>query len=307
MLWTEKYRPTTLSSIILPPRIADQLAPFVTKGEIPNLLFFGPAGSGKTTVAKALCKTLGFDYIFINGSDERNIDVLRNKIRNFASTVSFEPGKHKVVIIDEADYLNPTSTQPALRAFIEEFSDNCRFILTCNYVNKILEPVRSRLTLFDFNIGTAELPALQGAMAKRLFTILDDENITYEEKVVFEVIVKYAPDWRKIISECQRYSASGKIDSGIFIDVQEESYNELYRALREKDFKGMRKWVGENTSLDANVVYRKLFDNIKAYSQDVKRAPPVILTIAEYAYKHNFVVDPEINLVACCIEIMGVL
>ena len=302
-LWVEQYRPKTISETILPPKLKHVFQGIIDAGEIPNMILSGSAGLGKTTVARALCNELNLDFIFINGSDERNIDTLRNKIRQFASTVSLTGGM-KVVILDEADYLNPQSTQPALRGFIEEFSNNCRFILTCNFKNKIIEPLHSRCSVYDFSYDSKQLPQLCAQFFSRLTNILDENGIEFEKKSIAALIQKHAPDWRRCLNECQRYSVAGKIDDGILSNMEVENFEILVNALREKQFKTMRKWVAQNIDLSPTTIMRKLYDSMNKYVQP-ESTPQLILILAEYDYKQAFVSDQEVNLVACLTEIMG--
>lgn len=300
-LWVEKYRPRKLEDCILP---ADQRAifeEFVAKGEIQNMLLCGGAGMGKTTVARALCEELDTDYLIINGSEESGIDVLRTKIKQFASTVSFS-GKTKVIILDEADYLNPNSTQPALRGFIEEFSKNCRFIFTCNFKNRIIQPLHSRCSVIEFKYSKNEKPKLAAKFLKRIQFILENENISFDEKVVAALLLKYFPDYRRVINELQRYSVSGSIDEGILARVGELNLQELIESLKEKDWKKMRTWVVNNIDNDPQSVFRKIYDELVPQVQQV---PELVLILADYQYKAAFVADHEINLVACLTEIMA--
>jgi len=304
-LWTEKYRPRAIADCILPDGLAKTFEAIVASGEMQNLLLCGTAGLGKTTVARALCNELGVDFIVINGSEESGIDVLRNKIRQFASSISLEGnGKPKVVILDEADYLNPQSTQPALRGFIEEYSSNCRFILTCNFKNRIIEPLHSRCSVIEFNTPKTVMATLAGKFMKRLETILKAENIAFEPKVLADLIWRYAPDWRRVISECQRYSSSGKIDTGILVNLSDENVGHLMKALKEKDFKTMRSWVVSNADLEPTAIFRKIFDNMVEYAKPAS-VPQIVLILADYQYKEAFVADHEINLVACMTELMA--
>jgi len=300
-LWVEKYRPRKIDDCILPDDLKNTFQKFVDQDNIPNLLLSGTAGTGKTTVARALCDELGCDYIVINGSEESGIDVLRTKIKDFASTVSLA-GKVKIVILDEADYLNPNSTQPALRGFIEEFSKNCRFIFTCNYKNRIISPLHSRTTVIDFKITKDDRPKIAARFFKRVVEILENENIPFEEKVVAELINKHFPDYRRTLNELQRYSSSGAIDSGVLSNVSEENLKILVSSLREKDFKKMRTWVVNNLDNDPSVLFRLLYDNLVS---EVVQVPQLILLLADYQYKAAFVADAEINLVACLTEIMA--
>lgn len=301
-LWVEKYRPHRIDDCILPDEMKNTFKEFVAQGQIPNMLLCGGAGMGKTTVARALCEELGCDYTIINGSLDRNIDILRNEIRSFASTVSFA-GKTKVVILDEADYLNPQSTQPALRGFIEEFSKNCRFIFTCNYKNKIIPALHSRTTVVEFKLAKSDRPRLAAAFFNRVTEILETEKINCPNpKVQAKLIEKYFPDYRRILNELQRYSSSGVIDEGILINLADVNTKELVDALKEKDWKKMRQWVVNNLDNDPGVIFRKLYDSL---TEHVKTVPQLVLLIADYQYKAAFVADAEINLVACLTEIMA--
>jgi DNA polymerase III delta prime subunit len=300
-LWVEKYRPQTISECVLPNRLKEVFQSFVDQKEIPNMLLCGTAGTGKTTVARALCNELDCDYIVINGSDESGIDVLRTKIRDFASTVSFG-GKTKVVILDEADYLNPNSTQPALRAFIEEFSQNCRFIFTCNFKNRIIEPLHSRTTVVEFKLKKEEKPQMASAFMGRISNILGEENIEYSEKVLAELLMKYFPDYRRTLNELQRYSKFGAIDEGILSNIAEVNMKGLCDSLKDKDFKKMRQWVSNNVDTDPQGLYRKIYDTLL---DKVVQVPHLVLLIADYQYKSAFVADQEINLTACLVDIMA--
>mgnify|MGYP001229833206 FL=1 len=300
-LWVEKYRPQTISDCILPDGLKQTFQEYVDAGEISNMLLCGTAGTGKTTVARALCNELGCDYIVINGSDESGIDVLRTKIRDFASTVSFE-SKAKVVILDEADYLNPNSTQPALRAFIEEFSGNCRFIFTCNFKNRIIEPLHSRTSVIDFKIDKKDRPEMAQKFMGRMQYILTQEGIPYEQNVLAELLMKHFPDYRRVINELQRYSRSGSIDSGILSNIAEINTKGLIDSLKDKDWKKMRQWVVNNVDNDPQGVYRKVYDSL---IDKVKQVPHLVLLIADYQYKSAFVADQEINLTACLTDIMA--
>lgn len=300
-LWVEKYRPRTLDECILPDAQKDVFKQFVASGEIPNMLLCGTAGTGKTTVARALCNELGCDYIVINGSEESGIDVLRTKIKNFASTVSFE-GKPKVVILDEADYLNPNSTQPALRAFIEEFSKNCRFIFTCNFKNRIIAPLHSRTTVVEFKLVNGQKKKMATKFHKRMMDILKTEGVEYNDKVLAELLMKHFPDYRRVLNELQRYSVGGAIDEGILSNLSELNTKALADALAEKDWKKMRQWVANNVDSDPQSVYRKVYDTLL---ERVKQVPQFVLIIADYQYKAAFVADQEINLTACLTEIMA--
>ena len=301
-LWVEKYRPHAIEDCILPDEVKEQFNTFIEKGEIPNLLLSGSAGTGKTTLARALCEELGCDYIVINGSDEgRQIDTLRTKIKSFASAVSFE-GKTKVVILDEADYLNKDSVQPALRAFIETFSENCRFIFTCNYSNRIISPLHSRTTVIDFKIPPSDRPVLASKFLKRMEYILNTEGVEFSQRVLSELLMKYFPDYRRVINELQRYSVSGKIDEGILSNFQEINAKALIESLREKDWKKMRQWIANNVDTDPQHIFRQIYDIL---IPEVKGIPHLVLLIADYQYKAAFVADQEINLTACLTEIMA--
>jgi len=303
-LWVEKYRPKTIDECILPPSIKKTFQDFLNKGEIPNMLLAGPAGCGKTTVAKALCNQLGADYYVINGSDEgRFLDTVRNTAKNFASTVSLSStAKHKVIIIDEAD--NTTNdVQLLLRAFIEEFSGNCRFIFTCNFKNKILEPLHSRTTVVEFSIKGKDRQGLAASFFKRVQEILDAEGIKYDNKVLVELINKHFPDWRRVLNECQRYSSSGSIDSGVLATFSDVKVNDLVKKLKEKDFPEVRKWVVNNLDNDTAVLLRRIYD--ACYDSMVPNSiPAAVLTLAKYQYQMAFVADQEINMLACLTEIM---
>lgn len=300
-LWVEKYRPKTVDECILSKQQKEYFKNLVKNGEIQNMLLCGTAGTGKTTVARALCEELNSDYIIINGSEESGIDVLRTKIKQFASTVSFT-GNTKVVILDEADYLNPNSTQPALRGFIEEFANNCRFIFTCNFKNRIIAPLHSRCAVVEFKIPNREKPIIAGEFFKRLTGILDDENIKYDQKVVAKVVEKHFPDFRRTLNELQRYGQSGSIDEGILVNLSDANMNDLVQSVKEKDWKKMRAWVVSNLDNDPSSLFRKIYDTFVPLTNQV---PQLVLTIADYQYKSAFVADQEINLVACLTEIMA--
>ena len=306
LLWVEAYRPSTIDECILPAEIKNTFKSILKQGEIPNLLLSGTAGTGKTTVAKALCNELDLDVMMINGSDEgRSIDTVRNQIKSFASTVSLsETNKPKVVIVDEADYMNAESVQPALRNFIETFSNNCRFIFTCNYKNKIIPAIHSRCTVINFSIQNKDKQNLAGLFHKRLSTILEQENIEFDPKVLAELIVKYYPDFRRTINELQRYSVSGKIDTGILVTISEANLQSLNQSLKGKKFNDMRKWVVDNIDQDPAGLYKELYQNFYGALQP-QSIPPMIILLAEYQYKNAFVADPELNMVACLTEIMG--
>ena len=303
-LWVEKYRPKTIEECILPTETKKTFKSFLDKGEIPNMLLAGPAGCGKTTVAKALCNELGVDNYVINGSDEgRFLDTVRNTAKNFASTVSLSStARHKVIIIDEAD--NTTNdVQLLLRAFIEEFHGNCRFIFTCNFKNKILEPLHSRTTVVEFGINGKQKPAIAAAFFKRIQEILDTESIEYDNKVLVELINKHFPDWRRVLNECQRYAASGKIDSGILATFSDVKVNDLVKKLKEKDYPEVRKWVVNNLDNDTSVLLRRIYD--ACYDSMVPSSiPSAVLCLARYQYQMAFVADQEINMLACLTEIM---
>jgi DNA polymerase III delta prime subunit len=301
LLWVEKYRPAKIEDCILPDGIKETFQEFVKRKEIPNLLLSGTAGVGKTTVAKALCNEVGCDYIIINGSDESGIDVLRNKIKNYASSVSLMGGR-KVVIIDEADYLNPNSTQPALRGAIEEFASNCSFIFTCNFKNRIIDPIHSRCSVIDFKINGSK-PKLAAQLFKRVENILSQEGVTYDKEVVAAVITKHFPDNRRILNELQRYSVAGTIDKGILASVSDIQLADLLRALKEKDFASARKWVTNNLDNDPARIFRKLYDSLYE-SLKPQSVPQLVLILAKYQYQAAFVADSEINLIACLTEIM---
>ena len=304
-LWVEKYRPRKIQDCILSEDLKNTFLEFVKKKEIPNLLLSGTAGTGKTTVARALCEEIGVDYIIINGSDEgRQIDTLRNKIKNFASTISLtKEANHKVVIIDEADYMNAESVQPALRNFIETFFNNCRFIFTCNYKNKIIPALHSRCTVIDFRIVNGQKVKTATQLMDRLSITLKDEGVEFDKKVLAEVIQKYYPDFRRTINELQRYSVRGKIDSGILFSLSEENNKDLIVKLKDKDFNGMRKWVIQNLDKEPSSLFSSIYDNLYEYLEP-KSIPQAVLIIAGYQYKAAFVADQEINMVACLTEIM---
>tara|TARA_Y100000817_G_scaffold86838_1_gene67453 strand:+ start:885 stop:1835 length:951 start_codon:yes stop_codon:yes gene_type:complete len=303
-IWCQKYRPRTIDECILPKPLKDTFKDFLSNGDIPNLLFSGSAGTGKTTVARALCEELGCDYIIINGSESGNIDTLRNDIRNFASGVSFtNTGKRKIVILDEADYLNPSSTQPALRGFIEEFSQNCGFILTCNFKNRIIEPIHSRCSVIDFRFSKQDSPKLALHFLKRTIEILEKEDVKYSEKVLVELITKHFPDFRRILNELQRYSVSGEIDAGILTNISEKSIKDLMGFLKEKNWKEMRKWVVNNLDSDPSRVFRLVYDGL-FNAVKPQSIPKAVITLADYQYKAAFVADAELNMVACLTELM---
>ena len=302
-LWVEKYRPKIVSDTILPKNLKETFQKIVDSGKLPNMLFTGTAGLGKTTIAKAICNELNLDYIVINGSEEGNIDTLRGKIKQFASSVSLQ-GDVKVVILDEADYLNPQSTQPALRGFIEEFSANCRFILTCNFKNRIIQPLHSRCTVIEFNIAKKDMPVLCNQFHNRVKTILGAEKVDHDPKIVAELIMKHQPDWRRVINELQRYGSGGIIDSGILVNLADDSIDDLIKFLKLKDFRKMRQWVADNMDSEPAAIFRKLYDTMYEYV-DGKSIPQLVLILADYQYKNSFVADHELNLVACLTEIMA--
>ena len=303
-IWVEKYRPQTIEECILPESIKKTFRDFLSSGEIPNMLLSGPPGIGKTTVAKALCNQLGVDFYVINGSDEgRFLDTVRNNAKNFASTVSLtSEASHKVIIIDEAD--NTTSdVQLLLRASIEEFSSNCRFIFTCNYKNKIIQPLHSRCTVIDFSVNKRDKPSIAAQFFSRINEILTQENIRSDKKVVAELINKHFPDWRRVLNECQRYSVGGEIDSGILASFSDISINDLTKNLKEKNFPEVRKWVSTNLDNDTTLLFRRIYDSF--YETLVASSiPAAILILAKYQYQVAFVADQEINMLACLTEIM---
>ena len=302
-LWVEKYRPSKIDDCILPKNLKETFKQFVQTGELPNFLFCGTAGVGKTTVAKALCNEIGAEYLLINGSEESGIDVLRTKIKSFASTVSLTDSK-KVVILDEADYLNPNSTQPALRAFIEEFSNNCRFIFTCNFKNRIIEPLHSRCSVVDFKIENAEKQEIAASFFKRTMGILKQENIEADQKVVAELVTKHFPDWRRVLNELQRYSVSGKIDAGILVNITEDSFKELVKHMKEKNFTEVRKWVAKNGDSETINIFKQLY-NTASENMESASIPQLVLILADYQYKAAFVADHELNLMAALTEVMA--
>ena len=300
-LWVEKYRPQTIDECILDSSLKDTFNKIAESGEIPNMLFTGTAGLGKTTVAKALCNMLDLDYIVINGSEEGNIDTLRGKIKQFASTVSLQGGI-KVVILDEADYLNPQSPQPALRGFIEEFANNCRFILTCNFKNRIIEPLHSRCGVYEFNGGDKQ--QLCNDFFVRCQGILSGEGVTYDKPALAELIMKHYPDWRRVLNELQRYSLSGKIDAGVLNNISDKNYNDLFSCIKNKNFKKMRSWVVNNIDTDASAIFRSIYDRMQDHIKP-SSIPQLVLILADYQYKNAFVADHELNVVACLTEVMA--
>ena len=302
-LWVEEYRPQNINSCILPKSLKKTFSEFVEQDNIPNLILSGGAGVGKTTVAKAMLTEMGCTYMMINGSEESGIDILRTKIKNFASTVSLHGGR-KYIILDEADYLNPQSTQPALRGFMEEFHKNCGFILTCNYKNRLIEPIHSRCSVIEFQIPNSEKPKLAVSFMKRVEEILKLEDIAYDKRVIVEVINKYFPDWRRVLNELQRYSSSGTIDAGMLVDISEVNIKELMHAMKEKEFTNVRRWVVNNLDNDSVRLLRFIYDNLYSYV-DGGSIPHVVVVLGEYQYKAAFVADQEINMLACLTEIMA--
>jgi DNA polymerase III delta prime subunit len=303
-LWTERHRPHTIEDCILPDSLKKVFTGFVEQGEITNLLLSGPAGVGKTTVAKALCEEIGASYIIINGSDEgRFLDTIRTRVKQFASSVSLTGGgKHKVVIIDEAD--NTThDVQLSLRAFVEEFHSNCRFIFTCNFINKIVDPLHSRCTVVDFRIKPEEQKKLQAAFFARLQGILDASGVAYEDKVLVKLIQRYYPDWRRLLNEAQRHSASGALDSAVLCDIADVNLDQLMRAMKSKEYKVVRQWVVDNMDSDPNTIIRKIYNALNEVLEG-QSIPPAVLVLAKYQYQIAFVADQEINLLACLTEIM---
>ena len=297
-LLVEKYRPQKVSDCVLPESLTDTFTDIVRSGEIPNMILCGGAGCGKTTVARAVCDELGRDVLFINASEDGGIDTLRTRIRQFASTVSLNGGL-KVVILDEADYLNPQSTQPALRGFMEEFSRNCRFILTCNFKNRIIDPLHSRCTVIDFRIPPKEKARMAKQFLTRLRGILDTEEVAYEERVLVEVIIKHFPDFRRVLNEVQRYSSSGAIDAGILVSA-DISMDALVKALKSKSFSDIRRWVVDNADKDTAHVFRRMYETL-IESLQPSSVPQAVLTLADYQHKAAFAADQELNLAACCV------
>lgn len=303
-LWVEKYRPQTIDDCVLPDSLKNTFKQYIAQGELPTFLFTGTAGVGKTTVAKALCNEVGAEYIMINGSDEgRSIDVLRTTIKSFASTVSLTDAR-KVIIVDEADYMNAQSVQPALRSFIEEFSANCRFIFTCNFKNRIIDPLHSRCSVVEFKIDASEKQSIAAQFFKRATQILKAEEIEFDPKVVAELITKHFPDYRRILNELQRYSVSGKIDSGILVNMSEESFRSLVKMLKDKDFNEVRKWVAKQSDADTTSLFRELYDSANSNIES-SSIPQLVLILADYQYKAAFVADHELNIMAALTEIMA--
>ena len=302
-LWVEKWRPKKIEDCILPEKQKKIFREMIEKGDLQNMLLCGSAGTGKTTVAKALCDEMGLDCLFINASLENGIDVLRTKISQFASTVSFT-GKTKVVILDEADYTNPQSFQPALRGFIEEFSQNCRFIFTCNFKNRIIPPLHSRCSVIEFKIDKEEKPKIAARFYRRVVDILSHEQVEFDPKVLAKIVEKHFPDYRRTLNEIQKYSASGKIDEGILVNMGEVNMQELLQSLKAKDWKKMRGWVINNLDNDPQTLFRKVYDSL---IDNVEQVPQMVLLLADYQYKAAFCADQEINLVACLTEIMATI
>ncbi len=301
-LWVEKYRPSTIDECVLPVRLKKTFNDMIESGESQNLLLSGSAGCGKTTVAKALCNELETDWMMINCSEDGNIDTLRTRIRSFASTVSLT-GSKKVVILDEFDYANPQSMQPALRGFIEEFANNCRFILTCNFKNRIIEPIHSRCTCIHFQFGKKDMNIMSAQFMQRVKHILDSENMPYEDKIIAKLIVRYSPDFRRIINELQRYSVAGTIDVGVLADIENIKIDDLMTSMKEKNFQQVRKWVVDNLDNDQVQIFKKIYNNLSD-NLEPQSIPTAILIIAEYQYKAAFVADQEINMTACLTELM---
>ena len=302
-LWVEKYRPQKVSETILPDSLKQTFQKVVDGAELPNMLLSGTAGTGKTTIARAMCEELGLDYIVINGSEEGNIDTLRGKIKQFASSVSLSGG-YKVVILDEADYLNPQSTQPALRGFIEEFSKNCRFILTCNFKNRVIEPLHSRCSNYEFNFSKKVMAELCGQFMQRAQDILKEEGVSANNDTLAQLIMKHSPDWRRVLNEMQRHSIGGTLELTSIITDVNDNYNVLFKALKAKDFKKMRGWVVNNMDVEPASIFRGIYDAMYEYVAP-NSIPQLVLILADYQYKNSFVADHELNLVACMTEIMA--
>ena len=302
VLWVERYRPQKIDETILPEKTKAMFKKFVTDDSVPNLLLSGGPGVGKTTIAKAMLEEMGCDYIVKNGSLNVNIDTLRYDISTYASAVSLSGGR-KYVIFDEADYLNAANVQPALRNFIEEYSSNCGFIFTCNFKNRIIQPLRSRLSEVDFSIETSDRPKLAMQFMKRVETILGMENVDYDKAVIAKVIQKHFPDFRRVLTELQSYAASGRIDEGIFVNLKQESLDEVFRLLKTKDFTNMRKWVANNSDQDMNEMFRRIYD-MASDKVEMRSLPGFVVTMADYMYKANFVADLEVNMVAFLTEVM---
>ena len=302
-LWVEEYRPKDVNSCILPKNLKNTFSEFVNEGSVPNLILAGGSGVGKTTIAKAMLDELGSTHMMINGSEESGIDVLRTKIKNFASTVSLHGGR-KYLILDEADYLNPQSTQPALRGFMEEFHNNCGFIFTCNYKNRLIEPLHSRCSVVEFTIPNSEKQILAAEFFERTVHILQEQKVEYDKRVVAEVINKHFPDWRRVLNELQRYSVSGIIDAGILVDIAEVNIKELMQSMKHKEFTNVRKWVVNNLDNDPVRIFRRIYDSLYDYVEG-SSIPHVVVILGEYQYKTAFVADQEINMLACLTEIMS--
>ena len=302
-LWVEEYRPKDISSCILPRELKETFSEFIEQGEIPNLILSGGPGVGKTTAAKAMLTEMGNTHMMINGSEESGIDVLRTKIKNFASTVSLDGGR-KYIILDEADYLNPQSTQPGLRGFMEEFHNNCGYILTCNYKNRLIAPLHSRCSVIDFVIPNSEKVKLASEFMKRVCFILEEQEVKYDKRVIAEVINKHFPDWRRVLNELQRYSASGVIDAGILVNLTEANIKELLHSMKNKEFTNVRKWVVDNLDNDPVHLLRAVYDNLYG-SVDPSSIPHIVVIIGDYQFKAAFVADQEINMLACLTEIMA--
>ena len=301
-LYVEKYRPHKIEDCILPDRLKKVFQEYVTEGNIPNLMLTGTAGCGKTTVAKAMCEEIGCNFLFINSSDERGIDVLRTKIKGYASTVSLTGGR-KVIILDEADYLTPEA-QAGLRGAIEEFSENCSFIFTCNFKARLIDALHSRCSVIDFALKGDEKAKMAAQMFKRLSNILTEESITYDKDVLGKIVQRYFPDYRRTLNELQRYSTSGNIDAGVLSQVESvRKLDDLIKALKDKDFSTMRKWVVNNSDIDQNRIFRTIYDNLCVYLK-AESVPMAVVTLAKYQYQAAFVADQELNLVACLTELM---
>jgi len=303
-LWVEKYRPKTVKDTILPNSLKETFQQFVDQDNVPNLLLTGRAGVGKTTIAKAMLEQIGADYIIINGSMNGNIDTLRTEISNFASSVSFTGGR-KYVILDEADYLNPNSTQPALRNFMEEFSKNCGFILTCNFKNRIIEPLHSRCSVIEFKIANEDKQQIAAQFYKRVTNILETENVEFDKSTVAELVKTYFPDWRRVLNELQRYASTGRIDSGVLANKSADNLNALITLMKERNFTEVRKWVAENTDIDSAVLYRSLYDLLPTKIGSTQSIADAIIILAEYQYKEAFVANSEINRVAALATLMA--